>query len=472
MGKAGQIVAFDHQPAAVPKRVRRALGSCGVEVRLGDEVGLLDGPAPRTLIRSPGVRLDAPLVREARRRGAEVIDELELGWRLARAPLVGITGTNGKTTTSALASSLLEAAGLCAPLAGNADVAPPLSAIRGQPDAIVCEVSSFQLEACPTFVPEVGVFTNLSPDHLARHGDIDRYAAVKRSLFVKGRSVVPLAVVDTIDQPGARLADEVERAGARVVRLGRGGSVPYRLLDARWDLHGGQFALRTPTGTLELRTNLPGVYNARNAALVVALADSLELPRTLTVATLARHPGVEGRFEHIGRIGAGAWGARLILDSAATPAAAGEFLAAVRAGIAPGARLHAVVGLLGVSEPAQRRALGRMVASLCDRVVVTSGSYRSKPPAATMEEILVGARGVEATEVIRVPRRELAIAVAAAGASRRDVVCVIGRGNLVEVIDSSRVDDRGVMRRLVDGAAPSRSGPKRLSPTSSRELSV
>ncbi len=397
--------------------------------------------------------IDSPLVSEARGLGAEVLDELELGWRLSRAPMVGVTGTNGKTTTSALASSLLEAAGLRAPLAGNADIAPPLSAIRDQPDAIVCEASSFQLEACPALIPEVGVFTNLSPDHLTRHRDIDRYAAIKRSLFVKGRSVVSLAVVDTIEEAGSRLADEVERAGARVVRLGRDADAHYRILESRWDLHCAQLELHTPTGALRLRTNLPGFHNARNAALVVALADALELPRSLTAGMLAGHPGVKGRFEHIGRIGGGA-GARLVLDAAATPAAAKEFFAALRAGMAPGARLHAVVGLLGSPEPPQRRAIGRAAASLCDRVVFTSGSYRRRPPTANMEELLAGAQGVKGAEVVVVPRREVAIAVAAADASSRDVVCVIGRGNVLEPVSDSRIDDRGVMRGVAGVAAP------------------
>ena len=131
--------------------------------------------------------------------------------------MVAVTGTNGKTTTATLAAAILAGSGLESKLAGNADIAPPLSAVTGDPDAepdlIVCEISSFQLECCPSLMPEVAVFTNLSHDHLPRHGTMRRYGEVKRSLFIKDGFAAPLAVVDTIDEFGHRLAGEIERVG-------------------------------------------------------------------------------------------------------------------------------------------------------------------------------------------------------------------------------------------------------------------
>ncbi|MGN6202801.1 MAG: Mur ligase family protein [Solirubrobacterales bacterium] len=459
LGRAPETVGFDRRPAAVPKRVRRALAALEVEVRLGEEESLLDEVSPGTVVRSPGVPLDSPLLVEAQRRGAVVLDELELGWRLSRAPMIAVTGTNGKTTTASLVSALLEAAGLTAPLAGNADIAPPLSAVPGEPDAIVCEASSFQLEACPALLPEVGMFTNLSADHLTRHVTLRRYAEIKRSLFIKGDSAVPLAVLDAIDGPGARLADEVERAGGRVVRLGQDESAPYRLLETSWDLHRSQLKLQTPYGPLSLQTNLPGLYNARNVALVVALADALGIERSLTSEMLAAHPGARGRFEHLGRAAAGA-GGQLILDFASSPDAVEQFLGTLKASLPPGARLHAVVGLLGSPEPRQRRAVGRIAAELCDRLVLTSGSFRSNPPLSGMEEMVTGARGVAGVDLMVVPERKAAIAAGAAGTSSRDVVCVIGRGNVVEIVSGRREDDRSVMSRLTQGGTTP-SGPER-----------
>jgi UDP-N-acetylmuramoylalanine-D-glutamate ligase len=470
LGLAPEVVGFDSRPDAVPKRVRRALAAQGVGIRLGEEGGLLEDLAPATVVRSPGVPLDSPLLVEAQRHGIVVLDELELGWRLARAPLVAVTGTNGKTTTATLVSAVLEAAGLTAPLAGNADTAPPLSAIDGEPDAIVCEASSFQLEGCPCLLPEVGVFTGLSTDHLGRHGNLHSYAEIKRSLFVKGGSVVPLAVINAGDEPGARLADEVELAGGRVVRLGRDERAPYRVLDARWDLHRSQLDLQTPTGPISLQTNLPGIYNARNVALVLALADALEIERSLTCEALVDHPGARGRFEHLGRAAGGA-GGQLILDFASTPDAVEQFLGAVRAGLPPGARLHAALGVLGAPEPRQRRAVGRIAAELCDRLVLTSGSFRPNPPRKAMEEMLAGARGVPGADLAVVSERKAAIAAAAAGTSSRDVICVIGRGNVVESISNTREDDRDAMRRLTQSdSAPS--NPERTSQAALGKLAV
>jgi UDP-N-acetylmuramoylalanine--D-glutamate ligase len=470
LGHAPEVVGFDSHSAAVPKRVRRALAALGVEVRLGEEESLLEEVAPATVVRSPGVPLDSPLLVQAQRRGAVVLDELELGWRLSRAPMVAVTGTNGKTTTGTLVSALLEAAGLAAPLAGNADIAPPLSAVGGEPDAIVCEASSFQLEGCPALLPEVGLFTNLSADHLTRHGNLRRYAEIKSSLFIKGDSVVPLAVLDAIDQPGSQLADEVELAGGRVVRLGQNDEANYRLLDARWNLHRSQLKLDTPSGTMSLQTNLPGPYNARNAALVVALADALEIERSLTSEVLAAHPGARGRFEHLGRAAGGA-GGQLILDFASTPDAVAQFLSAVRTGLPPGARLHTVLGVLGSPEPRQRRTVGRLAAELCDRLVLTSGSFRSKPPLAAMEEMLAGARGVAGADLVVVPERKAAIAAAALGTSSRDVVCVIGRGNVVESISGHREDDRSVISRLTQ-SGPLPSSPERAPQATRGQLAV
>ena len=157
-----QVLASDRYPNKVPKRVRRGLEAAGVRMHIGSQSRVLDlPPAPRTLVKSPGIPIDAPVLKQARERGLEVLDELELGWRLNSTPMIAVTGTNGKTTTSTLAAAVFAKTGLRVRLAGNADTAPPLSALSEDLDLIVCEVSSFQLEGCPSLMPEVAVFTNL-----------------------------------------------------------------------------------------------------------------------------------------------------------------------------------------------------------------------------------------------------------------------------------------------------------------------
>jgi UDP-N-acetylmuramoylalanine-D-glutamate ligase len=445
------IVASDHHPVGVPKRLRRALEAAGVRVHLGEQDGLLDSsPTPRAVIKSPGVPADAPLLRAARARGIEVIDELELGWRLSRAPIIAVTGTNGKTTTSTLITAVLSGAGVRVELAGNADLAPPLSAVGGDLDAIVCEASSFQLEFCPALLPEVAVFTNLTQDHLPRHGTMRRYGEVKRSLFIKDGEAVQLAVVDTGEDFGRELAGDLERAGARVVRVGTGDDADYRIRSAEWSLRRAKLQLDTPSGPLTVETNLPGDYNARNLAAVVGVADSLGVDRQVLTEVLANHPGARGRFEHIDC----GQDHEVLLDTASSPVAVEQFLAAVRAGMDCEGRLHAVLGVLGVPDPEQRRALGRAARTLSDRVVLTAGSFRPNAPLRTLDNMAAGARSVEGAKLALVPDRREAIASALDGAAAGDVVVVMGRGNVVESIHSSRYEDRSTIQELLGAGAP------------------
>ena len=139
-----------------------------------------------TLIKSPGVPESAEVIAEAKRRGIEVIGELELGWRMLEAPFVAVTGTNGKTTTTELTAHLFRSAGKAVTAAGN--VGHPVCEVateapEGEVGTIVCECSSFQLEDSSAFSPEVAVFLNLGPDHLDRHGTMDSYLAAKSRVF-------------------------------------------------------------------------------------------------------------------------------------------------------------------------------------------------------------------------------------------------------------------------------------------------
>src|ERR671931_1583970 len=158
------------------------LAEAGVEVHLGtEEEGLLE--EVDLLIKSPGVPGDSPLPAAARARGIPIWSEIELGYRLLRNPFVGVTGTNGKTTTSELLGAIFRTAGRPVAVAGN--VGRPLTALDGALAAdawIVCELSSFQLEDVHTLRPRVGVLLNLEPDHLDRHDTFEDYRAAKLRL--------------------------------------------------------------------------------------------------------------------------------------------------------------------------------------------------------------------------------------------------------------------------------------------------
>ena len=445
-GASAEVVAYERFAPSLRRRDRRRLVAAGVRIRFGDEADELES-APRAgvLIKSPGIPFDAPLIRAAKQLSIPVIDELELGWRLSAAPLIGITGTNGKTTVASLAADVLASGGLTVALAGNTYAGPPLSAVGQDADLIVCEVSSFQLEGCPTLMPEVAVFTNLSHDHLSRHRTMRRYGELKRRLFVRGDLVVPVAIVDVSDPFGRALADEVQSRGGRVIRVGVDDRADYRVRDARWDLRSSVVALSTPSGKLTLSTQLPGWHNARNVAAAVALGDLFRIERARLDRIVGRHIGPSARLEWL------ALGQEpsLLLDIAASPASVTHVLDTVRAAMAPGRRLHVVLGLLGSPDDAHLRAVGRAAAERADRLWLTSGSLRPQPPEQAVAGLVAGAEAVTTASVEVVLRRRDAMAAALAAAERHDVVIVLGRGDISEPVHDRRLNDLGVLRDLV-----------------------
>ena len=162
-----------------------------VDQSLGNEgdLGLLDGVD--VLVKSPGVPRDVPLVQEARERGIPVWSEVEYAWRLlpAGTPVVGVTGTNGKTTTTELLGAIFRAAGHDVAVAGN--VGTPLASVRAA-GWVICELSSFQLEDVKTLACDVAVLLNLEPDHLDRHGSLEAYRDAKLRIFERARAkIVP-----------------------------------------------------------------------------------------------------------------------------------------------------------------------------------------------------------------------------------------------------------------------------------------
>ena len=170
------------------------LAEAGVEVHPGnEEEGLLDGV--ELLIKSPGVPGESPLAAAARARGIPIWSEVELGFRLLRNPFIGVTGTNGKTTTSELLGAMFRAAGRPVAVAGN--VGRSLTSFDGALDRdawIVCELSSFQLEDIHRLRPRVAVLLNLEPDHLDRHGTYDAYREAKLRIF-ENQTEADVAVV-------------------------------------------------------------------------------------------------------------------------------------------------------------------------------------------------------------------------------------------------------------------------------------
>ncbi len=278
---------------------RAALEARGTEVVVADrklgndgDLALLDGT--ELVVKSPGVPGEAPLPSAARARGIPVWSEIELGARLLPNPLLAVTGTNGKTTTSELLGHILGA-----PVAGNVGRALTELVGRVEPDVpVVCEVSSFQLEDVHEFAPAVAVLLNLEPDHLDRHGTFEAYRAAKLRIF--------------------------ERAAVAVVPRGFG---PVPGTGERIE-----FAADDP---LPAEPQIPGAHNRENAAAAAAAARAAGAGEQAIADGLRTFPGVPHRLELVREHD----GVRFVNDSKATNTAAAR-----RALAAFDAPLHLILG--------------------------------------------------------------------------------------------------------------------------------
>ena len=273
-GRGVQVVAADRSPEVDAGR----LGDLDVELRLGtEEEALLEGV--ELVVKSPGVPAESPPLAAARSRGIPVWSEVELGYRLlpTGARLIGVTGTNGKTTTTELLGAILRADGRPVEVAGNVGRALTDAALVAADDSwIVCELSSFQLEDVHRLACDVAVLLNLEPDHLDRHGTFDAYRAAKLRIF--------------------------ERARAKVVPRGFG-------------IDGIEFSADDP---LPAEPLIPGRHNRENAAAATAAARAAGVPDDSIAQALRTFPGVPHRLELVRELR----GVRWVNDSKATNTAA------------------------------------------------------------------------------------------------------------------------------------------------------
>ena len=264
------------------------------------------------LVLAPGVPLTHPaphwVVQLAGKANVEVIGDVELFCRERRrhapgAPFIAITGTNGKSTTTALIAHLTSSAGMDTQLGGNIGTAI-LSLAPPQPDRVhVIECSSYQIDLAPSLDASVGILINLSEDHLDRHGTMENYTAVKERL-VSGVPDDGAAIIGVDDEWCEKIAARLAQAGKRVVQI----SVRRKLKDGLYiesgrmlRAHGGQSSLIAELGGIG---SLRGLHNAQNAACAAAAMLALGVEPGTIQAGLRSFPGLAHRMEEVGRRGA------------------------------------------------------------------------------------------------------------------------------------------------------------------------
>ncbi|MGI9622152.1 MAG: UDP-N-acetylmuramoyl-L-alanyl-D-glutamate--2,6-diaminopimelate ligase [Acidimicrobiales bacterium] len=362
--------------------------------------------------------------------------------------VVGITGTNGKTTTAHLVASICNDLGQRAEVLGTLTStlttleAPRLqcqlrSFVESGLDLVAMEVSSHALaqhRVTGTHF-ELGVFTNLSADHLDYHGDLDSYFEAKALLFQEGR--IDAAVINVGDARGAQLAERVAvpKSTFRVDDLS----------DVTLSFDGSTFIWRSQ----QVSVGLPGLFNIENALAAAETCRALGFSEPDIAAGLAAAEAVPGRFEVVSGSRQGT--ATVIVDYSHTPAGLEQVLRSVRE-IDPLAPLCVVFGAGGDRDRAKRPLMGAAASSLSDHVILTSDNPRSEDPDAIIVDIHRGTNPDSRVDIE--PDRRRAIALALETHDPNAVVVVAGKGHeTTQTIGDTRIDfdDRAVVRELVAG---------------------
>jgi UDP-N-acetylmuramoylalanine--D-glutamate ligase len=316
--KRGDRVSATDSRRAPPGLAELGELAASVDLRLGGfDQSLLQGASQ--VLMSPGVSLEEPIAKLARARGIEVLGDVELFARGVQAPVIGITGTNGKSTVTTLVARMAAAAGRKVLAGGNLGE-PALDLLeRPKPDLYVLELSSFQLETTASLVLQAAVVLNVTADHLDRYPSVDAYAGAKSRIFANASTVVLNA-----DDPWVMaMRDKAYRTAAvRTLTF----SIEHADADFSLIRSGAQiFLARRGEKLLEIaRLKISGMHNAANALAALSLGDAVGLPTPAMLQALESFPGLSHRSSWVADIG----GVRFIDDSKGTNV--GATIAAVR----------------------------------------------------------------------------------------------------------------------------------------------
>lgn len=410
-------------------------GACGVVTERGKRF-FFDSAIPHIEVESPSLTL------------GRILSNLYDG-RVDRIRLVGVTGTNGKTTTAFLISYLLNHFSPCG-LIGTVEYVwggKRRRALNTTPGAAVFIplLNEMEADGCSFCVSEVSshaldqerlggvrfesaVFTNLTQDHMDYHQTFDRYYLAKRKLFFN--SPRPLhSVINIDDSYGRRLLEEV---GEAAVSYGITREAAYRARNIEVTLEGCQFELCFPKGCQKVHSALPLYHNIYNILAALSVLSEMGFSIEKMAQLIASFPGVPGRMEKVS-VGQPF---HVFVDYAHTPDAFEHVLSEVRR-LSPG-KVITVFGCGGNRDRAKRPMMGRLASQFSDLVILTNDNPRNEEPASIIDEIAVGGASDHAS-ILRIEDRREAIHKAIGSAKPKDVVLILGKGHETEQIVGEKI---------------------------------
>ncbi len=424
-----QVTVWPGESGLLAAGARERLAALGVTI-----LGTARGPAAAATERaacvvvSPGMPPEDPVLRAALEAGRPVLDELDLGWRLTQRAVVGVTGTNGKSTVAELLRLLVGAGPAAEGIAGNTEFGPPLSALGGDATRpAIVEASSYQLERCPAFLPDAAVLTCVGHDHQDRHPDPADYEACKRRMLMRGPRAVPAAAIGIDDPAGRRAAVDVAARAGRVLTFGAHPEADVRLAGTGDD---GVLVVATPREPVRVDADLPGPY-ARCAPAAVALGLLLGASPAVLEERLRGALLPPCRYERFALAG----GARLVVDHAHNADGVRDVLVALRDTAGSG-RVIAMVGASRRYAGAHARELGRVMRHHADVPILTGVARRLDGADAAADPELVAEAGPDA---VVVDDRAVAIERALGLARSGDVVVILGGGAMPSVPRNPRI---------------------------------
>src|ERR687886_680567 len=291
---------------------QQTLAAEGITVKLGHSPTFNDSDLPQLIVVSPGVPWDIPVLVEARNKGIDTIGELELAWRhLNSCPWVGITGTNGKTTTTALIAAIFQTAGLHAPACGNignaacelalesgvshedSSIQNPKSKIQNPLDWVIAEISSYQIESSRELAPKIGLWTTFTPDHLSRHKTLENYYNIKATLLRRSQLQIFNGDDPYLRQVGLEHWPDAHWTSVKGKDELLGDPNRGFYIQDGWVVSQNEQIVKASS------LRMVGEHNQQNLLMAVAAARLAGIEKEAIQEAIANFPGVPHRLEHI-----------------------------------------------------------------------------------------------------------------------------------------------------------------------------